>query len=364
MKRNSGIELLKVIAIFLVVFTHVSNSLSAEQLLNIKYPVPNFNIFFVYFAKHFGGIGNIIFVVCSSWFLCDSKRIRIEKILKIIVDVWIVSVSIFIIYFLFGLRANPYFLVTVFFPNLFGTNWFITCYMILYLIHPGLVFITDSLKQRSHAIVCIIIFTAYFVLGFIRNELLYSSDLIVFVSIFIIVSYIKKYMNDFHSNIKCNLLLLCISVLGLIGLYSCLYYLSITVSVLGGKFLITSFNNNPFALFIAIALFNILSNLEFYNKLINNISSMSLLIYIFHENKCFRLFTREKIWLWLIDRFGMRYLIIMIICFSFFLLTVSCILSFLYKKISSKFVLELVERIGDFLIKVGYLFSNKLMNIK
>lgn len=72
-KRNSSIELLKIVAVFLIVLSHslpVNNS-EAEWYINIKSATSNVSYISMLFFSYCGQIGNEIFFICSAWFLVD-----------------------------------------------------------------------------------------------------------------------------------------------------------------------------------------------------------------------------------------------------------------------------------------------------
>ena len=131
-KRLSNIELLKIISLFFISIQHIISS------SNINFGIASNNLEVIIFNcfRYFGCIGNTIFVICSAYFLLDSKGTNKKKIVYIFGDVFTISI-IWLIPFIFiniNLSIKDY--IKEFFPILFQTNWFIGCYIILYLIHP------------------------------------------------------------------------------------------------------------------------------------------------------------------------------------------------------------------------------------
>ena len=61
---------------------------------------------------------------------------------------------------------------------------------------------------------------------------------------------------------------------------------------------------SPFLLITAISMLNIARNIHFNNKIVNYISSLSLLIYIIHENQLLRTFYRPLMWNYVYNQFG------------------------------------------------------------
>ena len=133
--RESGIELLKIAAIFLIVIHHVVQTLSSQNdffpvndyVLNIYSATTDVKTLFLAFLRFSGNLGNTIFFVCSAWFLLDSRRASKKKIFNMILDVWLVSVIILsVVYFMRGGNVSAELIIKSFLPTTFGNNWNIT----------------------------------------------------------------------------------------------------------------------------------------------------------------------------------------------------------------------------------------------
>ena len=101
--RNSAIELLKIISIILIVFSHsvpfygIGNEV---WYIDGNITTTDIQLIIIKFIRIFGQIGNVIFIACSSYFLIESNKIKANKILKIIINSWIISVIYLIICFI------------------------------------------------------------------------------------------------------------------------------------------------------------------------------------------------------------------------------------------------------------------------
>lgn len=143
-KRNSSIELLKVIAIVLIVISHTVQTLNSSfDVLSfddyvLDYSIATTNIQYLILAviRYSGALGNTIFFVCSAWFLIDDDRTNYRKMFNMIVDVWILSVMVLLFVSCFcGIQLNLKMTIKQLFPNYFANNWYITCYILFYLFH-------------------------------------------------------------------------------------------------------------------------------------------------------------------------------------------------------------------------------------
>ena len=82
--------------------------------LPVSYPVfdmslatSDINTFILIFFRYSGQLGNVIFVVCSSWFLLEKKKTNYRKIFEMIADVWLISVIFLCVYLAEGWYQIP-----------------------------------------------------------------------------------------------------------------------------------------------------------------------------------------------------------------------------------------------------------------
>lgn len=82
-ERQSGFELLKIVAMLLIVINHVTQSLeylgTTDSLLFLGHATMDIQILTLNLLRQFGGIGNDIFFICSAWFLIGKKEKRLRK---------------------------------------------------------------------------------------------------------------------------------------------------------------------------------------------------------------------------------------------------------------------------------------------
>lgn len=338
-ERNSGIELLKIIAIFLIVISHVVQTLGSEHdivstegtFLNLSVATSNIKYLVLMLCRYFGPIGNDVFIICSAWFLCDSKKAELSKVFRLIFDVWVVNVGIMAVFLLSGIGISKTDILHSFFPTTFENNWYITCYLLLFMIHPLLNIVIDKLSQKQMFAFVFVTFLLYSVICTIKSEFFYFSGLIFFIVVYFMIAYIKKYMYNFTESKKQNLLCMVIGALGLIVFFIVTNSIVLKTGILDGKILYWKKNQNPFCILLCIALFNLFKNINFKNKFINSVSSITLLIYIIHENILIRGYLRPRIFVLLHDKLGYDYILLLVLLFSVCLFIVSVLIGFLYK---------------------------------
>ncbi|MBR7071309.1 MAG: acyltransferase family protein [Clostridia bacterium] len=129
--RNSSIELLKIIGIFLVVTSHVIQSLrlpnefigSQDYVVNLHQATTNVQQLILSMLQTSGAFGNMIFFICSAWFLLESDRVDKKKILQLLLDIWVVSVIILtVVFFLRKGNIDIRTIITQLLPTTYANN--------------------------------------------------------------------------------------------------------------------------------------------------------------------------------------------------------------------------------------------------
>ena len=360
--RRSGIELLKIIAIFMIVISHVTQTLSSENIhytsdyvINITQATTSIQQLILSFIYHMGAQGNLIFFTCSAWFLLKSEKVNSKKILHMLVDVWAINL---IFLFIVGATRNYDIAFTdvikSLLPSTFACNWYITCYILFYSIHVWLNWIIEKLLQKQLLSSCIIMIGLYFGLNYIKSGLFFCSELITFIVIYFIIAYIKLYMIDFCQNIQKNIVICLIGIFGG-GLLTLLTnYLGLHMSLFANKVTHWGGNNSPFLLMIAISLFNIFNNTNFRNIVINYVSGLSLLVYLLHENLLFRRYIRQQIWIYLYHTFGHRYVLFWVLVYAVLLFSTSILMAMLYKMFIQKWLYRISDKCSD---KIPFMYG-------
>ena len=289
--RNSSIELLKIIG---MLFIAISHSIPVEENnLNININIVSNNplMFFLVILRNLGHIGNLIFIISSAWFLIDSKSTKKDKVINLIIDTFSISITFLIVIGLLGVKLSLKDIIKQFIPVILGNNWFISCYILLYIIHPFLNIIIRNINQKTYLKFNLLL-VLYLIIQFVFGYRLYCNDFISFIVIYFGVGYIKLYMKKFYTNKKINyIILISSSILYIIAL-ALLNILGLHFNILSNRMLYWNKINNILFIAIGISLFNIVSAKQFSNKFVNYIASLSLYFYLIHENLLFRRYVR------------------------------------------------------------------------
>lgn len=365
--RDSGIELLKIFAIFVIVINHTVQSLTNEAynipnngfVIDISRATTNIQCILLLIFRHFGVLGNSVFFICSAWFLLKSKNWNKKKWLFMVIEIWVVSIVIFIItYIILHGNISIGVIISSLFPTTFGNNWYMTCYLLFYPIHPILNSIVNMMNQRQLFRSTLVMVFLYVFMNFINCSWFFSSAIILWITIYFAIAYMQKYLMSFVDNIRENIILFIIGVIGFIGIILITDICGLYSQVLSDKVMRWVNNCNPFLLAMSIAMFNIARNIHFKNRFINYISKLSLLIYIIHENIILRTYFRPAMWNYVYKRFGYSDVIQWVFIISFIIFIFGILCSILYVLTLQRFVNKVSGKLYE-VVRIKYLLFEK-----
>ena len=196
-KRNSNIELLRVISMLMIVTLHyLYNGGVLDKLI-----FGQNNYFVSWLIESFCYVSVNCYVLISGYFLSTAKEIKISKIIETVIEVVFYSVGIYIVFCVIGIESfSVSTLVTGYlFPIIHGEYWFATVYIVLFLITPFLNKMLQNLEKNEHKRLLLILCMAFSVIPsvfFFSGESLGVSSgysLIWFLFLYFLAAYIRKY---------------------------------------------------------------------------------------------------------------------------------------------------------------------------
>ena len=139
--RQTGPELLRIIAMLLIVFHHFAKH------GGIEYTTFSANNAYLNIVEFGGKIGVNVFIIITGYFSCTSK-FSFKKVFKLLFAVEFYSICLMVVSLLTGAQEFRIMLfVKGFLPLLFGDGyWFVTIYIILYILTP---FLNEGIKRVS-----------------------------------------------------------------------------------------------------------------------------------------------------------------------------------------------------------------------
>ena len=351
--RSSGIEMLKIIAVFLIIISHVTHTLgdtgnlfigyTGDYSIDLSLASSDIQHIILIIFKHFGAFGNLVFFMCSAWFLVDKDRFSAQKIIRLESDIWIVSVLILTVFMITRGGIAGSLVLKSLLPTTFKNNWYMTCYMLIFAIHKPLNMIIHGMDKNRLLRVVLVLSGLYLWLGMVNYSFYYESDLMVLITVYFIIAYHKKYMPRAAESTAFNLRLLAFGTAAFLALILATDLLGLKIGFLHDKVLHWDRNCNPFLVMTALGLFNLARKNDFVKPLINRIAGMSFLVYIIHENILVRTYLRPWIWLQIHDTFGYRYIVFWCLLYAGVLMAVSLLLSALYTVLLQKYVHRIAE---------------------
>lgn len=366
-ERNSGIELVKVIAILLIICSHVVQTLgggNSDYTIDLSTATTDWVRLLITMLRYSGALGNTLFFVCSAWFLLDSKQVSGQKIVSMLLDVWIISASIFaVVFFVRHGDLSLKMVVKSFFPTTFANNWYITCYLLFYPIHPTLNKVIASMTQKALFLTSFTLCFLYIGMNYISG-FFFSSALILWVAIYFLMAYMKIYTPKLMASRRANFIGLLVGIIGNYGIILATNLLGLRLSFFENELLHWDNNCSPFLILIAISALNLSRMASFHNKMINYISKLSLLIYVIHENLLLRTYYRPMMWHQIYISVGYDHILLWILLMVVALFLFGLVASIAYKYTLQRLVPPLSKKLCIGIGKGFDCIANAVMKIQ
>lgn len=309
-----------------------------------------------------GALGNTIFFTCSAWFLVGKTNKTSKKAFSLLGTVWSISILILCLYLAFYpscLTAKD--LIKQVLPTTFANNWYMTCYIIFLFIYPWLNKMIALTDQKQLLRIVLFSSALWIVADYFKGDLFFPSSLILWVTIYFLVAYLKLYCGRMVASRKFGVMLLAIGILGYIAQVVVTNYVGLyLIGAFSDKVLRWSSNCCPFFLMIALGSMIIALQATYRIKIINYISGLSMIVYLFHENYLFRRYTRPAIWQYLYMNYGYAHVVMLDIAFAVVLFLLSLVVSTIYKETLYRFVVKASNRVYSILTRI-YAYAERLI---
>lgn len=282
--RQSSIELLRIIAMIMIVFHHFAVHGDFDwQSTGATIPHLWYNLIMMG-----GKIGVDVFVLISGYFLINSngKIFNFKRILKFWGQVFFYSIGIYVVSCALGVsdfRIKS--LIKAIFPITFSSWWFASTYFVLYIIHPFLNKFLHGLDKKSYQSLLVMLVILWSVIPTFTTFSYQSNSLLWFMTLYAIAGYAQLYgFNRKLTSKHYFVLWLIFSILT--------YALSVIFTLMGERWnIFLSYSTYFFGqekvtvLLISLALFMCFATLEMnYHKWINVLASATFGVYLIHDN--------------------------------------------------------------------------------
>lgn len=291
--RKSNFELLRIISMLMIIGSHLAQH-SGIGGWQIMYEPFSFNTIWAYLFGIYGQLGVCLFIILSSWFLCDSDRIHVKKLILINLECIFYTLIFYVIIKIngFEILGKKQF-IEVFLTPWFNGYWFVLTYFCFYMCIPVLHFYSKRVRREDQGkILLVLTFLIPFMqLIFQKSEF---GNIGTFIYLYLLCSYLKSKEDNFISK-NCIWIFL-LSFIFILGI-------CFAINILGHKIgkgytRVTQIygQRNVLVMLEAISLFYIFKNYVNigYRKIINEIAKTTLGIYILHESWLFVLYMQGK----------------------------------------------------------------------
>ncbi len=294
--RDSNLEILRIISMLLIIGHHFA-------IYGVFPKTPLFPRLFVDFLAIGGKIGVVCFMMITGYFMLESKY-KTKKLLSLIIQTWTYSVGILIVFTFIGRTFSLSEVVHSLFPIIFREYWFITGYVIVYVLSPYLNMMVHKMKRKDLETLLM----TFFILFIGINTFFFSSlgnqheHFTYLIYIYLIGAYIKKY---YEKSISSG-----VNKHYFYGFICC--YIFILFSMFGfeifhasNEWVKTYIALNRIPAFLAgVYLFLYFKTLKTKQyPLLNKIAGMTLGVYLFHDNP----FVRYYLWKNLVNTYALFY---------------------------------------------------------
>lgn len=286
-KRNSGIELLRIILILCVILMHYIER-GGGQYNNVGF---NYDCLLFIECACVGAVD--AFILISGYYLCKTSKRTLIKPLKLLLMVAIIRVAHYV---LTSLRSGNVIDVSVLLPMLIPHNWFLILYIALYFISPlfNVVFkyLTKTLVKRF-LLVAIILFSVWttswdtFLNAFSLDTNWMSTigmygdqrgyNIVNFCLMYCIGAYIRIYgIENKYSATKL--------ILVVILLIFAIFGWSLIYKIFTGRVVqIPRYYCSPLVILLATSVFLLFAKKSFHSAIINCLSRATFMVFITHE---------------------------------------------------------------------------------
>lgn len=286
-QRESNIELLRLIAIFLIILGHLSWETQLASPKTLHDPVILIRTFWIG-----GKFGVNIFMLITSYFLISKERINNDSLKKLWYTVSFWSLLILLISIIMNLSSISISLILKsIFPVILNNYWYVTVYCMIYIIHPILNKVIKFLSKKDLETLLVFGFFYLFIaMNIFSNQTAGTGDtFITLLYVYFLGSYLRLYDIPKKLEGKQNILIV-ISLLMVFIMVSSVYaisYCEINKFITEGTKKYGHFlsGSSPFQLILSMSIFICFINIKInHSNFINIFAKTTLVIYMVHTN--------------------------------------------------------------------------------
>ena len=288
-KRNSSIELLRIIAMLMIVSHHYVYH-NGEFLNNLP-PFSGKEYFFL-LIESMGSIGVMLFFAISAWYLCQEKKPSLWKNMRrawlLEREVLFYSITLFLIFFIYKRDLfSSRLILSSLFPTATALWWYVTAYVVFLFLEPSLTVGLRQIGKKMHGCLVLSFMILWAFLSGLSPIPLFGANIgsfAYFVFIYTTIAFYRWYMEDLGTRFAVVILIIgvCLITSSILVLQICGTLLQSPSLRAGSTYLTSSIIKLP-VLLIGFGSIIIAEKKYFCNRIINLIASTTFGIYLIHE---------------------------------------------------------------------------------
>jgi len=283
--RASNIELLRIISIFCVVFSHFC----VHSHFDFSTDALSLNQIMVQLGR-IGEIGVSIFIIITGYYTV-KKSSSFQKIILIMMEVWSYNVIILLLAMLNKTQIGAGTVIKNLLP-IYNTHWFVYTYIFLCLLAPFINRLLVSMDKACYRKIMSMLLLCWSVIYTFTGADLNFSYLVWFVFLYMLGAYINLHGNE-KPNVLYNGCFLLVCIILLIVSTVVIDVVGLKVGFYPGHGDHFYSLQSPLVLGIAFSMFQLFRGIEIKrNKYINAIAGTTLAVYLISDNAIIRS------WLW------------------------------------------------------------------
>lgn len=280
-ERQSNIELLRIIAMFLVLLVHADFfSLGGVTSQDIRVAPLDSTLKVFFEAISINCVD--IFVLISGWF---GIRASFKGGCKFIFQCFFFLCMIYAVTLLLGIsNVNIETIKYLFVATKW--NWFIKAYLLLYILSPVLNAYVEQASKRQFAIILLLFYGFQFFYGWIfASSTGYIADgysISSFIGLYLLARYVKLHDTYFKSLSVLSGLLICLGMCCMITvLYVAPSLFNVNITFMGGHFLSYI---SPTTIACSLLMIVAFSKMHIQSEFINYVARSSFAVFLLHTN--------------------------------------------------------------------------------
>lgn len=291
--RQSNFELLRIVAMLLIVLHHYCVNSGLTDFVNADIVSHNYhvNMFLTEFMSFGGKVGVNVFFMISGYFMI-SRNMKWNKVWKLLAEVIFYNIIIYIcLSFFAGYHYGHLETLEVFVPFVFDiSNSFVGSYLLVYILSPVINQWMNSLSKKQWQFALMILLSYFTLLGSLPTNPSLWNYFGWGITMYILGGYIAKFNLFNERNVNWGGCF----VLSLIVMWGS----EIVLTLISNKLLSWNFvigeSHKITVLFCAITIFMMFKNLKIsHSNIINTIAASCFGVFLIHAN-CSQM--RDFVW--------------------------------------------------------------------